>query len=139
MPYLPGQAIILSRLPNQDWFTLDEAAGHAGWSRSYMRDRIKDGTLAAQEYQKPHAARAKGKGLHRTYRIHVDDLVLFIMRNGNGRFSEEKPFRDVAMIIRGWPAWMRRELAKHLARGLAPAVTSQESRVTGEETTVSSP
>ena len=116
--YTPGQSLILSRLPNQDWFTLDEAAAHSGWSRSYMRDRIRDGTLAAQEYQKPHAARAKGKGLHRTYRVHVDDLVLFIMRNSSGRYSEEKPFLDVAMILRGWPPWMRREMIKHLVRSL---------------------
>jgi len=124
--YVPGHAIILSRLPNQDWFTLDEAAAHAGWSRSYMRDRIRDGTLAAQEYQKEPAYRAKGKGLHRTYRVHVDDLALFIMRNASGRYSEEKPFRDVAMIIRGWPAWMRRELAKVLARSL-PADDKSET------------
>lgn len=115
-PYLPGKAIILSRLPAHDWFTLDESAKYSGWSRSYMRDRIKDGSLAAQEFQKPEAARAKGKGTHMTYRIHVDDLVVFIMRNGTGRYTEEKPFRDVVAIIRSWPLWMIRELQKALNR-----------------------
>ena len=131
--YIPGHTIILSRLPAQDWFTLDEAARHAGWSRSFMRDRILDGTLTAQEYQREPEFRSKKQGLHRTYRVHIDDLVLFIARNAACHYSEEKPFRDVAMIIRGWPAWMRREMAKVLARSLpqeaqdeAPAKTSTD-------------
>jgi hypothetical protein len=116
MPYLPGHPIILSRLPAKDWFTLDEAAAAAGWSRSFMRDRIKDGTLPAQSYQKPFQARAKGRGTHGTYRIHVDDLVLFIVRHGAKEYSEEKPFRDVAAIIRTWPRWMISELSKVIAK-----------------------
>lgn len=118
--YLPGKPIILSRLPAQDWFTLDEAAAAAGWSRSFMRDRINDGTLPAQSYQRPVAARAKGRGTHCTYRVHVDDLTLFIIRHGAKRYSEEKPFRDVHAIVRTWPRWMVRELIKALGK-IAPA------------------
>jgi hypothetical protein len=115
-PYLPGKAIILSRLPAKDWFTLDEVAAQSGWSRSFIRDRVKMGELPAQEYQKPVENRAKGKGTHQTYRIHVDDLVVFIMKNGSGRYSEERPFRDVVSIIRTWPVWMIRELLKVINR-----------------------
>lgn len=115
-PYLPGQPIILSRLPAKDWFTLDECAAAAGWSRSFMRDRIHDGTLPAQAYQKCPAARAKGRGNHCTYRVHVDDLTLFIIRYGAKKYSEEKPFRDVHAIVRTWPRWMIRELLKALEK-----------------------
>lgn len=116
MTYTPGKSLILSRLPDQQWFTLDEAAAHSGWSRSFIRDRVKAGLIPAQEFQKPEPLRAKGRGTHCTYRIHVDDLALFIMRNGSSRFSEEKPFRDVVLIVRAWPLWMVREL--HKAIGL---------------------
>lgn len=120
MPYEPGRALILSRLPAKDWFTLDEAATHAGWSHAFMRARVADGSLAVQEFQKPVECRAWGRGRHCSYRVHIDDLVLFILRHPSGRwnFSEEKPFRDVAMITRSWPKWMRRELIKTLERSL---------------------
>jgi len=120
MPYLPGKDLILSRLPRQDWFTLDEAALHAGWSRNFMRDRCQDGTLANQAYQKTGAARRKRKS-YCSYRIHRDDLALFILRHGNKHFGEEKPFRDVATIVRGWPVWMQRELVKFVSTNLAPS------------------
>jgi hypothetical protein len=121
--YLPGKAIILSRLPAQDWFTLDEAAEHSGWSRSFIRLRVISGELPAQAYPAEPApsdtyCRAR---LQRT-RIHIDDLVLFILRNGNGRYTDEKTFRDAATIMRTWPAWMRREMVKHLQRSLTPSV-----------------
>ena len=113
--YLPGKPIILSRLPAKEWFSLDEAAAAAGWSRSFMRGRIHDGTLPAQAFQKPLTARGNRRGTHTTYRVHVDDLALFIIRHGAKRYSEEKPFRDVAAIVRTWPRWMARELAKVLS------------------------
>lgn len=116
MSYIPGKALILSRLPAQDWFTLDEAAEHSGWSRSFVRDRVNSGMLPAQKFQKPEAARKKGRGTHCTYRIHVDDLVIFIMSHGNGRYSEEKPFCDVVGIVRTWPKWMIKELIRALAK-----------------------
>lgn len=124
-PYQPGKAIILSRLPAQQWFTLDEAAEHSGWSRSFIRDRVKAGAIPAQEFQKPVADRGKGRGTHCTYRIHIDDLVLFIMRNNSGRFSEEKPFRDVVLVVRAWPVWMIRELHKALGRILSATTTGE--------------
>ncbi len=120
MTYIPGKPLLLSRLPAREWFSVAEAAQYSGWGRSYVTDRIKDGTLPAQEYQKPEEKRAKGKGKHSTYRIHVDDLVLFIINNSAGRINEEKHFSDVAMIIRRWPAWMRRELLKFVDRTLSP-------------------
>lgn len=131
-PYLPGKALVLSRLPAKDWFTLDESAQYSGWSRSYMRDRIKDGSIAAQEFQKPEKARAKGKGTHCTYRIHIDDLVVFIMKNGRDRFSEEKPFRDVVSIIRSWPTWMIRELHKAIGRILPAQAARTDDGSCGE-------
>lgn len=123
-PYLPGKALVLSRLPGQDWFSLEEAATHSGWSRSHMRNRVKDGTLVAQAFQKAAPAGSKRPGVHQTYRIHVDDLVIFIIRNGNGRPTEEKHFRDVVSIIRAWPPWMIRELQKVLTRLLPSPVTT---------------
>jgi len=121
MSYQPGKSLILSRLPAKDWFSLDEAAEHSGWSRSFVRSRIVDGTLAAQEFQAPgDPARLRR---HRTYRIHVDDLAVFIIRHGAKRYGEEKPFRDVAMILRTWPAWMRREMLTFLERSLSAPAT----------------
>lgn len=117
--YHPGLALILSRLPAQDWFTPDEAAAHSGWSRSFICNRIKEGKLPAQSFQKDPEHRAKGKGAHESHRIHVDDLATFIAKNGQGRFAELNPFHDVVTIVRTWPAWMRRELATVLARSLS--------------------
>jgi hypothetical protein len=108
-PYLPGKPIILSRLPAQDWFTLDEAAAHSGWGRTFVRNRILNGELPAQECK---TGDPRHTGRNHSYRIHVDDLVVFIIRNSQGKYTEEKVFRDAATIIRSWPAWMRRELVK---------------------------
>ena len=111
---------MLSRLPAQEWFTVDEAAAASGWSRSFMRGQIKAGRLAAQSYQAPERA---GGRTYFTYRIHVDDLVTWILTNsgeGSKFFSEEKPFRDVCLVVRFWPAWMRRELIKYLSRTVTP-------------------
>ena len=49
----------------------------------------------------------------------MDDLVIFILRNSNGKYAEEKTFRDVFTIVRTWPPWMIRELLKALTRRLA--------------------
>ena len=117
MAYIPGKSIILSRLPAKEWFTLDEVGYHSGWGRSFIRDRIKDGSLQAQEYQRPEDAR-KGKRPHLTYRVHVDDLALFIIRHGS-KMTEERPFRDVAMIVRSWPRWMIKEMQTFIERTLS--------------------
>jgi hypothetical protein len=129
-PYLPGKALILSRLPPKDWFTLDEAAQYSGWSRSFIVARVRSGELPAQQYQKPLKNRAKGKRTHLTHRIYMDDLVIFIMRNSGGRYTEEKPFRDVVSIIRTWPAWMIRELLKALNRILPQTGAGQATNPT---------
>ena len=113
--YLPGKPLILSRLPAKDWFTLEEAAAHSGWGRTFVRARIVNGELPAQECK---TGDARHTGRNHTYRIHVDDLVLFIIRNSHGKYSEEKTFRDAAAIITSWPAWMRRELVKFINRSL---------------------
>jgi hypothetical protein len=113
MPYIPGKALILSRLPALEWFTLDQAAEASGWSRSYIRQRIRQGDLPAQAYQKK---TTHGGRTYLSYRIHVDDLCIFIMQNNSGRFSEEKPFRDIVTIVRGWPKWMIRELHTAIGR-----------------------
>lgn len=123
MTYTPGKALIFSRLPAQHWFALDEAAEYSGWSRSFIKDRVKDGTLPAQEFQKEEPARSKNKGTHRTYRIHVDDLVFFILKNGNGRYSEQRPFKDVVMITETWPSWMRKALVQHISDLVTPPST----------------
>lgn len=112
-PYVPGKAIVLSRLPAQDWFTVEEAARYSGWGRTYVVERIAAGKLPAQEGTSSSPRRI---GRNRTYRIHVDDLVLFILLNSRGKYTEERPFRDVVAIIRPWPAWMQRELIKVLNR-----------------------
>lgn len=118
-PYQPGKAIILSRLPAQDHFTVEQAALHSGWSPSFIRARCNTGELPAQEYNKPGSGLTRATGKHSSYRIHIDDLVLFILRNGNGKYTDEKIFRDAATILRTWPAWMRREMIKWLERSLA--------------------
>ena len=115
-PYLPGKPLILSRLPAQDWFTLEEAAAHSGWGRTFVRARIVNGELPAQECK---TGDVRHTGRNNTYRIHVDDLVLFILRNSHGKYTEEKTFRDAATILHTWPAWMRREMIKCLERSLA--------------------
>lgn len=125
-PYLPGKAIILSRLPAKDWFSLEEAAKHSGWSRTFIRRHITSGTLAAQACQRSSDKPASNGGKYATYRVHVDDLVVFILKNGGSRYSEERPFRDIVSIIRLWPAWMIRELQKVLNRML-PAPDAQVS------------
>ncbi|MEO5917370.1 MAG: hypothetical protein ABIS50_24285 [Luteolibacter sp.] len=116
-PYLPGKAIILSRLPAQDWFTVEEAAEYSGWGRSFIRLRVLSGELPAQ---KSMGTDSRHPRKHLYYRIHVDDLALFILSNGSGKYSEEKPFRDIVSIVRTWPLWMIRELQKSLNR-LFPA------------------
>jgi len=114
---LPGTAIILSRLPAQDWFSVEEAARHSGWSRNFVRARILSGDLSAQSHdRKPDARRSAGK--HATYRIHVDDLVLFIMRNSRGKYADAKLLSDAAQIIRSWPANLQRGLIIYLNRRL---------------------
>lgn len=115
MAYLPGKDLIGNRLPNQEWFSLDEAAHHSGWGRTFIRDRVKDGTLPSQKFQ----GESKRRAVHLTYRVHRDELVLFILRNGQGHYREEKPFRDVAMIVRQWPGWMQRELVKFVNQSLS--------------------
>lgn len=112
--YQPGRSIILSRLPARDWFSIDQAAAASGWSRSFIRGQIKAGRLPAQAYRKP--ARGTGRPYF-VYRIHVDDLVTWILSNtgeGSKFYTEEKPFRDICLVVRLWPSWMRRELIKFL-------------------------
>ncbi len=133
MSYTPGKALILSRLPAREWFTLDEAAEASGWSRSYIRQRIRQEDLPAQSYQKKTSS---GGRTYLSYRIHVDDLALFIIQNNSGRFTEEKPFVDVVTIVRGWPSWMIRELHTALGRIIekrmlaAAAATSEPNKST---------
>lgn len=116
--YLPGKAIILSRLPAQDWFTVDEAAEYSGWGRTFVRSHVLTGDLPAQQRT---GCDARYRGKNTSYRIHVDDLVFFILRNGNGKYTDEKVFRDVATVLRTWPVWMRKELIKYLDRSIPPA------------------
>jgi hypothetical protein len=111
-PSLPSKPIILSRLPAKEWFGLDEAAAHSGWGRGYVRARIVNGELPAQACT---TGDARHTGRNSTYRIHVDDLCFFIIRNPRRKLTEE-PYRDVTMILRAWPAWMRREFVKLLNR-----------------------
>lgn len=114
MDYTPGKALILNRLPSQEWFDPDEAAAASGWSPSFIKSRITDGTIPAQSFRK------RGEDptvrVHRTNRIHVDDLVIFIMLNGQGRYEEKKSFSDLIAVIRNWPLWMLRELYKALGK-----------------------
>jgi hypothetical protein len=124
MSYIPGRALIYSRLPDQRWFSLDEAAMHSGWSRSFIRARIKTGKLTAQKFQ----TEGEDRRPHFTYKIHVDDLVVFIMQHASGRFSEEKPFRDVVSIVRAWPLWMIREM--HRALGIILAAKDAQRQPT---------
>jgi hypothetical protein len=123
-PYIPGKALILSRLPAQDWFTPDEAADASGWGVTYIRDRIKDGTLVAQQWQGQPEQRAGGGGVHNTYRIHVDDLVLFILLNGRGRYGEAKPIQDIIAIVRTWPRWLLSHLHAAIGQILSKPGTS---------------
>ena len=132
-PYLPGKAIILSRLPAQDWFTIDEAAEYSGWGRTFVRSHVVSGELPAQQGT---GCDARYRAKNSSYRIHIDDLVFFIIRNGNGHYTEEKPFRDVISIIRSWPVWMIRELQKALNR-LFPTLTpsaEQAAKPTTDDT-----
>lgn len=113
MSYTPGKHLIYSRLPAQDWFSPDEAAAAAGWSPSFIKSRIKDGTIPAQSYCDGPATQSRR---HRSHRIHIDDLVLFILLNGNGRYQEKKSFLDLFEVFRNWPLWMLQELHKALTR-----------------------
>lgn len=115
---LPTTAIILSRLPAQDWFSLEEAARHSGWSRSFIRRRIRSGELAAQGCYRSSNKPKNKDGQYATYRIHVDDLVLFIMRNSRGKYADAKLLSDAAIIIRSWPANIQRGLIIYLNRHL---------------------
>lgn len=117
--YQPGRAIVLSRLPDREWFTLDQAAEASGWSRSFLRKQIKRGQLPAQSHRRGSVESRK----YYVYRIHVDDLAAWIIRNsgeGSKHYSEEKPFRDICLIVRFWPSWMRRELIRHLQSTVTP-------------------
>ena len=122
MPYVPGKSLVLSRLPAQEWFTAEEAAAASGWSRTFINARIRDGKLVAQQWQPdPDQPQVAGPARLncRTYKIHVDDLALFIMLNGRGRYTEAKPINDVIMIVRSWPRWLLRHLHTALGRLLA--------------------
>lgn len=132
-PYLPGKAIILSRLPAQDWFSVEEAARYSGWGRTFVREHCVAGKLPAQGVKSCNPRRS-GKNI--TYRIHVDDLVLFILQNSNGKYSEERPFRDIVSVIRSWPPWMIRELLKVLNR-LVPVPISGTGQAAIPTATVS--
>jgi len=117
--YQPGRSIVLARLPARDWFSIDQAAEASGWSRSFIRGQIKAGRLPAQSYRKPD--RRNGRPYY-VYRIHIDDLASWILANtgeGSRFYTEEKPFRDICLIIRFWPAWMRKELIRHLQSTVA--------------------
>lgn len=116
-----GDSIIRSRLPAQDWFTIDEAAAASGWGRTFIRECINNGTLISR----PCALAATRKpGRRAKYRIHADDLVLFIMRNGHGKYETIKLVSDAAAIIRKWPRslqrWLIGHLSGHLDRDAAP-------------------
>lgn len=126
---LPGTAIILSRLPAQDWFTVEEAAECSGWSSSFIRARISKGELAAQKYDQKRDGK-RGAGNYSSFRIHVDDLVLFIMRNSRGKYADAKLLSDAAMIIRTWPANLQRGLMIYLNRHL-PSPPEAGSPVNG--------
>lgn len=112
MSYTPGKPLILHRLPAQEWFSVDEAAHASGWSPSFIKARITDGTIPAQSYRDANAD--PEVRVHRSNRIHVDDLVLFILLNGQGRYEEKKSFGDVIAVIRSWPLWMLKEMHKAL-------------------------
>lgn len=127
-PSLPSKPIILSRLPAKEWFGLDEAAAHSGWGRGFVRARILKGELPAQACT---TGDARHTGRNSTYRIHVDDLCFFIIRNPARKLTDA-PFRDLAMIIRSWPAWMRRELVKLLDRLGHDDSTRADDEVSGE-------
>lgn len=109
-----GTYIVLSRLPAKDWFTVDEAAQYSGWCRTYIKERIADGTLTAQQ------SAQKNKRAYAVKRIHVDDLALFIIQHGRGGYSEGKPLQDVLAITRTWPAWLRRHLVSAIEKTLDP-------------------
>ncbi len=115
---LPGTAIILSRLPAKDWFSLEEAARYSGWSPKFVRQKISNGELAAQACQRNTSKPKSKTGQYATYRIHVDDLVLFIMRNSRGKYADAKLLSDAAIIIRSWPANIQRGLIIYLNRHL---------------------
>lgn len=126
---MPGTALILSRLPAQDWFTIDEAAKAAGWGRTFVRDCITSGKLAAQEC-KPEEGRRKA-GRKASYRIYVDDLVFFIMRNSRGKYETARLVSDAAIIIRQWPASVQRGLIIYLERHLSGAPVAREPQSAG--------
>lgn len=111
MSYTPGKPLILHRLPAREWFSVDQAAHASGWSPSFIKTRIRNGEIPAQSYSDP--ARLLNR-IERTHRIHVDDLVLFILLNGQGRYEEKKSFADVFAVLRNWPLWMLREMHKAL-------------------------
>jgi hypothetical protein len=111
MSYTPGKPLILSRLPAQDWFTPDQAASASGWSPSYIKARIADGTIPAQSRAPESESRPTSRCSNR---IHIDDLVLFILLNGQGRYEEKKSFADVVAVLRPWPLWMLKEMHKAL-------------------------
>jgi hypothetical protein len=114
---LPGTAIILSRLPAQDWFTVEEAARHSGWSRNFVRARILSGDLSAQSHdRKPDFKRGYGK--HGTKRIHVDDLAKFIMDNSRGGYQDAKILAATAGVIRKWSQPLQRGLMTYLEKRL---------------------
>lgn len=125
---IPATAIILSRLPAKDWFTIDEAAAASGWGRTFVRDCIATGKLAAQECA---GAEAKRPGRKSTYRIHVDDLVLFIMRNSHGKYETAKLVSDAVLIIRQWPPQVQRGLMIYLERNLSGASVAREPQTGG--------
>ncbi len=113
MSYTPGKTIILSRLPAQDWFTVAEVARYSGWSENFIKNQIYLGKIPAQSYQSE--ADKRGVKQHQTHRVYIDDLVIFIMLNGQGRYDEKKSFGDVVAVLRPWPLWMLRELHKALS------------------------
>lgn len=125
---LAGCAVILSRLPAQDWFTVEEAAAASGWGRTFVRDKIVAGQLAAQECNREGQKRP---GRKCAYRIHIDDLVLFIMRNSRGRYEAQKLVSDAALIIRQWPPGVQRGLIIYLERNLSGASVAREPQAGG--------
>lgn len=128
---LPSTAIILSRLPAQDWFTIDEAAAASGWGRTFIRECILEGKLAAQDCAGGKSCKSGKPGRKATYRIHVDDLVLFIMRNSRGKYETVKLVSDAALIIRQWPRQVQRGLIIYLERNLSGAPAARDHQACG--------
>jgi hypothetical protein len=104
-------SILRSRLPDLQWFSLDMVALHTGRSITFVRDRIRDGTLPSQKVSRPTHIHS---GHRFYYHVHIDDLVVFIARFSNGKYSDLDIATALVSTVRKLPPHIQRAIAKNL-------------------------